>query len=308
MPVLVLDFHGDILPVAGDERLYAFDYDGNRSFVNPFHLEPRYESRLTPTRLKWEFIEAWRSHYSSMGIQQINFLTELVEGAFESKGITDSPETWHHQVTFEDVLTAFDESEAAESVKVKIRAYMKRYAEWRIFHGGEGIAVERFLEESARLDLSQLDDTARNLLADVVLRRLFLIVRALGPVDSNAGGWDRFRAYVVIDEAQLLMGGNSEAKASLSKYAAEARKFGLGLILATQLRDNVPAEIWGNIDTRLFMQALDPSERARNAKAANVPENVLKSLARGQAILTSSSQPNQRPLAIQIEPSWLRPG
>jgi DNA helicase HerA-like ATPase len=102
------------------------------------------------------------------------------------------------------------------------------------------------------------------------------------------------------------MGGTADAKASLTKYAAEARKFGIGLILATQLRDNVPPEIWGNIDTRLFMQALDPGERARNARAANVAEFVLQSLARGQAILTSSSQPNQRPLTIQIEPEWLR--
>jgi DNA segregation ATPase FtsK/SpoIIIE-like protein len=124
-------------------------------------------------------------------------------------------------------------------------------------------------------------------------------------LEATATGWGKFRAYVVIDEAQLLMGGTSEAKASLSKYAAEARKFGIGLILATQLRDNVPAEIWGNIDTRLFMQALDPVERSRNAKAANVADLTLQSLARGQAILTSSSQPNQRPVAIQVEPAWL---
>ena len=305
LPVLVLDFHGDIESTTPGERLYSFHYEGNSSFVNPFHLEPSYGDRLTATRLKWEFVEAWRSHYPTMGIHQINYITELIENAYSAAGITDDTSTWSSQITFKDVLGAFDRSNAPETVKVKIRAYMKRYAEWQIFHGREGIATESFLHESVRLDLSQLDETARNLLADVVLRRLFLIVRALGPLDPGAQGWAKFRAYVVIDEAQLLMGGTSEAKASLSKYAAEARKFGIGLILATQLRDNVPTEIWGNIDTRLFMQALDPAERARNAKAANVSEMVLQSLARGQAILTSSSQPDQRPVTIQIEPSWL---
>jgi hypothetical protein len=307
VPVLVLDFHGDIEAVGHEERLFTFNYEGNAAYVNPFHLDPSYGSRLTPTRLKWEFVEAWRSHYSSMGVHQINFLAELIEAAYSSSGITDDPATWRAEITFANLLDEFENSPASESVKVKIRSYMKRYREWQIFHGQSGIAIERFLEESTRLDLSQLDETARNILADVVLRRLFLIVRALGPLGSGSQGWGKFRAYVVIDEAQLLMGGTSDAKASLTKYAAEARKFGIGLIMATQLRDNVPTEIWGNIDTRLFMQALDPLERARNAKAANVSELTLQTLARGQAILTSSSQPNQRPLTIQIEPSWMGP-
>jgi hypothetical protein len=305
LPVLVLDFHGDITSVDHDERVYTFDYEGNAAFVNPFHLEPSYGSKLTPTRLKWEFVEAWQSHYPAMGVHQINFLAELIEESYASAVITDDPASWRSQITFANVLEAFEDSPAPENVKIKIRSYMKRYREWRIFHGSTEIAVERLLEESTRLDLSQLDETARNILADVVLRRLFLIVRALGPLDPALTGWKKFRTYVVIDEAQILMGGGSDAKASLSKYAAEARKFGIGLILATQLRDNVPTEIWGNIDTRLFMQALDPTERARNAKAANVPEMTLQSLARGQAILTSSSQPNQRPLTVQIKPSWM---
>jgi hypothetical protein len=76
--------------------------------------------------------------------------------------------------------------------------------------------------------------------------------------------------------------------------------------MATQLRDNVPSEIWGNIDGRLFMQALDPVERARNSKAANVPELTLQGLKRGQGILSFSSQPQLRPVTIQITPSWLK--
>ena len=208
-------------------------------------------------------------------------------------------------MTFGDVIEHFEAADAPETVKAKIRAYMKRFSEWKIFHGGEGIGVEMFLDQSVRLDLLQLDEMARNILADVVLRRLFLLVRALGPIDPAATGWKKFRVFVVIDEAQLLMGGTADAKASLTKYAAEARKFGVGLILATQLRDNVPADIWGNIDTRLFMQALDPIERSRNARAANVAEDVLRSLSRGEAILISSSQPRQIPVTVKIEPPWL---
>jgi len=307
VPVLVLDFHGDIDVPGGNQQLYSFDYSGNQAFINPFHLDARFGTRLTPSRLKWEFLEAWNSVYPTMGIHQTNFLAAIIEEAFVRAGITDNPATWSQQVTFADVLAAFENSEAPDSTRSRIESYMKRFLEWRIFHGGEAISVESFLTTSTRLDLSQLDESARNILADVVLRRLFLLVRALGPLDPTADGWAKFRVYVVIDEAQILMASRSDAKASLAKYAAEARKFGVGLILATQLRDNVPSDIWGNIDTRLFMQALDQGERSRNAKAANVPEAMLKSLARGEAILTSSSQPNAVPLVLKIEPSWMVP-
>jgi len=303
VPVLILDFHGDIEPVGSGERLYRFEYASNSAFVNPFHLDPRYN--LVPLRLRDQFIEAWKRRFPSMGIQQYNYLIDLIDGAFASKGITSDPRTWARQVDFGDVIAAFESSEAADATKEKIRAYVRNFSEWQIFHGGTGIAIEQFLDESCRLDMSQLDENARGILADVVLRRLFLLCNALGPLHAQEG-WAKFRAYVVIDEAQILMGSQGDAKASLSRYTAEARKFGIGLILATQLKDNVPDEIWGNVDTRLFMQALDPGERARNAKAAGVPEETLRTLSRGEAILTSSSQAMQRPVRIKIEPDWLR--
>jgi Bacterial protein of unknown function (DUF853) len=303
VPVLILDFHGDITPVGSPEVLYRFEYAANSVHVNPFHLDRRYN--LIPIRLRDQFIEAWKRRYYSMGIQQYNYLMDLIDEAFAVKGITAKAETWTKEVDFGDVIAAFERSEAPDATKEKIRAYIRNFSEWQIFHGGTGIAIEQFLDESCRLDMSQLDETARGILADVVLRRLFLLTNALGPLQGEQG-WAKFRAYVVIDEAQILMGSRGDAKASLSRYTAEARKFGIGLILATQLKDNVPEEIWGNVDTRLFMQALDPGERARNAKAAGVPEETLRTLSRGEAILTSSSQAMQRPVRIKIEPDWLR--
>jgi DNA helicase HerA-like ATPase len=239
-----------------------------------------------------------------MGIHQFNHLVELIDGAFAAKGITSDPRTWDREITFGDVIQQFEETETSDNARDKLRSCIRQFSEWQIFHGQSGIAIEEFLDQSDRLDLSQLDENARNMLADVVLRRLFLLVKAIGPVRESSG-WPKFRAYLAIDEAQVLMGIAGDAKASLSRYASEARKFGIGLILATQLKDNIPSDIWGNIDTRLFMQALDPAERAKNAKAANVPDEVLQSLARGEAILTSSSQPHQRPVKVKIEPPWL---
>lgn len=127
IPVLVIDFHGDIELPAGEVSSYEFDYSGNLNFINPFHLDGTLGAKLTPTRLKWEFLEAWKSVYPTMGVHQTNFLASLIEAAFDRAGITDDPATWLHGISFGDVLDLFDESDAPESQRAKIESYMKRF-------------------------------------------------------------------------------------------------------------------------------------------------------------------------------------
>lgn len=302
VPVLVLDFHGD-LELPGDAFSYDFSYEGNEAFINPLHLDPAYAKEISISRLKWEFLDAWRSQYPTLGIQQRSFLARLIDDAYASAGVTPDAASWHKPVDFSDVLDAFERSDERAATKERIEAYMQQFREWAVFHGGEPINVESMLQRSTRLNLSQLDEGARNIVADVVLRRLFLLVKALGPIPEGTLGWDRFRCYVVIDEAQVLLTTNGEAKASLAKYASEARKFGIGLVLATQLRDNIPGNVWGNIDTRLWMLALDQTERQKNAKAAGLEESSLAALQVGEAFLVASSQPGTRPMHVKIDPS-----
>jgi hypothetical protein len=303
LPVLVMDFHGDIDPAQpSQETLIKFTYDQNEQFINPFFLDQTYKDLISPTRVKNEFMEAWRSHYPSMGIQQTNVLRRLIEASFGAKQIGSDPTTWASQIDFGDIMIAFEEAEMRPTDRANLEPYLVRYAESRVFHGGSGIPVEEFISRSYRLDLSQLDEETRNVVADVTLRRLFMLVSALGPVDSAAVGRDKFRVFVAIDEAQLLMRSRSTAKASIAKYTAEARKFGIGLIMATQLKDTIPNDVWGNIDTRFFMKALDRDERIKNAKAAGVAESEISSLSIGGGLMFSSSEPNTRPTRVQIQP------
>ena len=75
----------------------AFEYAANSVFVNPFHLDPKYN--LIPLRLRDQFIEAWKRRYYSMGIQQYNYLVELIDDAFATKGITSILGLGHRRST-----------------------------------------------------------------------------------------------------------------------------------------------------------------------------------------------------------------
>ena len=72
----------------------SFDYSGNQNFINPFFVDPSLGSRLPPSRLKWEFLEAWRSVYPSMGVHQVNYLASLIEDAYASSASPRTCSTW----------------------------------------------------------------------------------------------------------------------------------------------------------------------------------------------------------------------
>ena len=109
------------------------------------------------------------------------------------------PAVLGRQITFGDVIDQFDASQAAEAVKVKIASYMKQFREWQIFHGGAPIDVESFLRERLDSTCRSCMKRRRDILADVVLRRIFLLSRALGPIARpRPTGWDklpRFRRH-----------------------------------------------------------------------------------------------------------------
>ena len=128
-----------------------------------------------------------------------------------------------------------------------------------------------------------------------------MLVSAMGPVKDGAVGREKFRGFVVIDEAQKLLNSKSNTTESIAKYTSEIRKFGIGLILATQLKDSIPSAVWGNIDTRFFMGAFDKEERRKNAKAAEVEESRLQELEVGEGLFFSGSKSDKPPSKVRVK-------
>ncbi len=292
IPVLTVDFHGDILPYQSEEDHLAF-HDGTNEFhFNPFIVD----DDCTAQRCRQEFVEVLRVQNTAMGTQQAEVLTRAIDYAYKTAGQVD------FSVVYEAVQHV-DLPKGLESVRATLPSYLRSYLESGLFHVGSPVSIDRLLAGLCRLDLSDASEESRNAFADIVFRKLFLRMKKLGAIGDVTIPRDKFRCFVLLDEAQIFLQSDKSAKACLARYASEARKFGIGLILATQLFDNVPKDIRGNIDSRLFMLCLDEEEKRKNAKAVGVSPEDIGNLSKGQGYFHSSKLKN--PVRIQVAPPWI---
>jgi len=104
----------------------------------------------------------------------------------------------------------------------------------------------------------------------------------------------KFRLFVIVDEAKLLVsqksGSKTAIKAVLNKYATEMRKFGVSLILASQLIAHFNEEILANIAVKFCMRSENKKQAQENARFFEVSEKDLLNFQPGEGILISGSE------------------
>ena len=113
---------------------------------------------------------------------------------------------------------------------------------------------------------------------------------------------ERFRVFVVVDEAKLLVSEKQGIKAVLNKYATELRKFGVGLILASQLISHFNEEILANIAAKICMNAENDTQAKANSRYFGISDKLLTKLKQGKGILLTGDGTTE----LQVVPSWER--
>lgn len=87
------------------------------------------------------------------------------------------------------------------------------------------------------------------------------------------------------------------------KYATELRKFGVGLILASQLITHFTDEILSNIAVKLCMKAENKVQARKNNTFFGAGENEIINLKQGEGIIISGKDK----IKVKIVPTWERP-
>lgn len=305
IPVFVLDFHGDIdfpylnsvLLSSGYESIYG---------ISPLEIDATNPGKQGLYEQRLAVVEMLHRAVPTLSVKQRDILLRAVETAYVMAGIEDfNPYTWRNQPPsfgmVADVLHGWaneDEMKAhRQSISGCLTAVSAIFGH-PVFNRINNLSLGEMLSSNWRLDLSHLDESVQVIVAETVLRMIFRSLRARGPVAHACSDSERFRLFILIDEAKILaMGGGDPDKRTriLNVLATEGRKFGIGLILASQTSAHFGQDVRRNVASRLVLQATDAADARQNAADIQVaPADLLNLPGRGAGYLRTGQYEAER--------------
>ena len=298
-PVLMIDFHGDMATETGRLRTFKVQED-SETYFNPLELDPEFDE-ITPLRASSDFVDAIIINVPGMGVQQKGNLKDIIRNAFDTTGITSDRSTWSKAVPFKEIERAISSSDDKDVQKLK--AYLRDVFDYDLFHGSEKISIGEIIHGGiTHINLRPLPEPLRSLYADLLLRRLYYSLQAQGEIArGDISDKERFLIFVIVDEAKLLVTQKDNIKAVLNKFATEMRKYGVGLILASQLIEHFNDEILSNISVKLCMKAENKKQAQKNSGFFGVKVSELLAIDRGAGILLATKKNK-----VSVVPSWER--
>lgn len=316
-PVLVIDFHGD-LDVGGEVIEFTGDPRA-RIGINPLELESLEPASGGPNDHATKVCERLtRATSNAIKHVQKKVLRDAILRCYAGAGIRyEDPDTWgrlpptfgHLRETLEemadDQAISKNERERAPTVSTALDSIFGH----PVFQQTSFVPIQSLFQGLTRLRLKMLPQSMQFLVADTVLRKVFGVARLMGEIPRRpAGDHERYRLFLVVDEAKVLaLGAEPEDHdAILNLLATEARKFGIGLVVASQLSDHFGKDLRANADTWLVMRAGERSEAKRNAETIGVrPEELLSLEGKGYGFLRMGG--GARALHVRVKPPWDKP-
>jgi hypothetical protein len=301
VPIVSVDFHGDVT-VAGQTDVAISGGIYGQAGINPLALDQQSIARTgLRSKIERELDRIGRA-VGKLSYKQKSCLSQVLAQAYRSRGINENdPGSWQRPApvlgevsslllyAIRDGMEGFEGStlEACYQ-KVSLLADSPAFNHWRL------LDVETMKAWNMRLDCSTLSRPAQLLAAETVLEMVFESERAKGPIPVDCSSdVDRFRVFVLVDEAKLLTLGRGDAGRSdhiVNILATEGRKYGIGLILASQVASHFGDEAHANAASRLVMKRIDAKEARKVAPTVGLAASAFEGLASpGEAYFKSAS-------------------
>lgn len=287
IPVITIDFHGDVI-FEGQNTLYGHAPQSAGHGLNPLAIDPAtLAGRGLEVKIASEVDRIGRAT-GRLGYKQASCLRKVITDLYREFGIGDHRYFgWRAacpsltdifnrlNMACEEGMEGFDKQTLREC-----RAKVETLSCNALFRQTCPLTVQGMLDWNMRLDCSQLGREARLLAAETVLDMLFETARAAGSIPVNpCSDSERYRVFVIIDEVKILSlgrGNNEDSRHILNVLVTEGRKYGIGLILASQMMSHFGSEVHAMVSTRLAMRRMDPREAKRVAPQMGLlPEDLV---------------------------------
>lgn len=257
IPFLILDFQGEYI----SNVLSNANGNSFLEVTNSVVLDPSYGLDVNPLELSintstGEKISYMNNVYQVSGILKQIFglgdiqhpvLKDALKRAYQEKGFSVSDRTtWNNEPPqFQDIWSILEFMEQNEASKVRNLKYrIEPLFENNIFVSNvNSVSISEILKQNSVFNLSTLHTPElMKSVARFVLQAVYNRMLAEGPSH-------KIKLYVVIDEAHKL-----SYDQTLTDLIREARKYGVGFILASQSVRDFATVIFENMGTKIALQ------------------------------------------------------
>lgn len=312
IPVLILDLHGD-QDVSYFHEAVMSGGSGSTVGINPLSIEGLNPETHGLSDHWLEIVSMLRRAAPSLSQKQGHIIQSAMHIAYAMVGIeARDPRTWHLPpptfVSVQQVLASWASDPDMRGMRDSIHgciAVLSAIFGHPLFQRSRVITVTEVLSGNWRLNLQHLPEPIQVIVVDTMLRLVFRRLRAMGSVKPGFGRMpEPCRLFVVVDEAKVISAGQGDPNKSariLNVIATEGRKFGLGMVLASQSCEHFGADVLRNFATRVVMQTLDEREARASAKDMQLTADQIMALAgKGDAYFKTSGI--VYPVRIQVAP------
>jgi DNA phosphorothioation-dependent restriction protein DptH len=263
--------------------------------INPLQIFPT--DLHGPINVAQRVADTFGRVYSQIGVQQHAVLRQAVLEVMADEGIVpNSADSWLGQLpafgNLQHKLTSYANSPVNTQRRYAASAasHISTLFVFNTFRSnGRKLAWLEMIDSRGRVFIIQLKGLEHSLERAVTE---FLLWNLVGFVESLGPG--PLRCFVVLDEAHKL---SFDRGSPVEKLLREGRKFGLGLILASQQPDDFSPVAFANTATKIVFQVGDEKSnvsrqlhrKIRNAHSFSEIFDLITKLPRGWAYVVSEN-------------------
>ncbi|WP_284907570.1 hypothetical protein [Bacillus sp. lyk4-R2A-2] len=295
IPLLTFDFKDDYIDPAflENEGIEKFDVMVEGLPFNPLvpSIDPVEKTFIAITHIV--HIEGILKRVYNLGVQQATQLRNALVEAFRRKGIQPNIPTKesdvHEYPTFQEVQEILYEDDRRNSTLI---GRLDLLFQIGIFPNKPKMNFDQFMKGSYILRLSTLPDPDNEIKAAVAE----IIILAVHNYLISKEHPRKLTRAIVLDEAHRV----SQSRALLA-LMREGRAFGIGMLIATQFPTDIPQDIYGCTETKLFLGNDDFNHAEAAAKKLeggssrnniNALAEQVRNMKQFRSILRNSQYPN----------------
>lgn len=251
VPSVVIDFNDDFIDDDFLDKTGFSLQDASQGIeVNPFEIQidPHTNQKVSYNTVVYSLPDTLDEIFN-FGSREKRIVKSMISDLYTSAGFSRNPDSWSNPVPpfdrLADRIEIFADDEPKEADRCEnILSKLSPVFDLNLFRGTEEDIFDRYFTTGAVFRLKSLAAYGTSVQSAVMQFILEKVYNRMVTLEHS----QQLKFCCIVDEAHYL-----KMNSKIDNLAKEARKFGIGLVLATQEAKDLSLSVWANTNTSIAL-------------------------------------------------------